>query len=305
MKPLVGISIGTFQEDMGDREALATAARIGADAVDFGLHWFSIARYDCRNPESVYSKGDDAVVAHFKELKAYADSVGIIVSQTHGRGEGFKNIREEDDAQVENARLDLLATAVLGAPVCVIHAPTSINLGPNPDPVMMRDLHFDQYMRMLPYAAEYGVKLAAETFGDAVRFNSVDFFGDIEEFVMSYERLKAASPHRDFLTACVDTGHSNKASRFGNPLPADVIRRLGKEVTCLHLNDNDKLTDQHKTPMTGDIDWTDVMNALEEISYSGVYNMELQLRHFGPDFTVETAEFAIKVMRYMLKKRNR
>ncbi len=305
MKHLVGFSTNVLQEDFGDEKALELAASIGADAVDFGLHWFSIQRYDYRNPDSVYAKGDEAVIAHFKHLGEYAKSLGLVISQTHGRGEGFKNIKEEDDAQVENARLDLLATVSLGAPVCVIHAPTSIWLGPDPDPTLMRDLHFDQYMRMLPYAAKYGVKLATETFGDAVKFNSVDFFGDLEEFVNAYERVKNATPYSDYWTSCIDTGHSNKASRFGNPLPADVIRRMGGEITCLHLNDNDKMTDQHKIPMTGDIDWTDVMNALDEVGYTGVYNMELQLRHFGSDFTVETAAFAIKVMKYMLEKRSK
>ncbi len=303
MKQLVGISIGAFEEEMDPHRALEIAKEIGADAVDFSLHWFSATVYDYRNPESVYSKGDEAVRAYFSELGAYARSLGLVISQTHGRGEGFKNLKEEDDAQVENARLDLLATSALGAPVCVIHAPTSINLGPDPDPTLMRDLHFDQYMRMLPYAAEYGVRLAVETFGDAVKFNAVDFFGDWEEFVRSYERLKKESPYRDSLTICVDTGHSNKAARFGNPLPAEVIRRLGSEITVLHLNDNNKLVDQHKIPMTGDIDWTEVMDALDEAGYAGVYNMELQLRHFGKGFEVDTAAFAIKVMRQILGSR--
>ncbi|MBR4762233.1 MAG: hypothetical protein IK086_06320, partial [Clostridia bacterium] len=65
----------------------------------------------------------------------------------------------------------------------------------------------------------------------------------------------------------------------------------------------DTLTDQHKIPMTGTIDWKDVFDALDEIGYTGIYNMELALRHFGKDFQVETAEFAVKLMRYILKER--
>ena len=91
--------------------------------------------------------------------------------------------------------------------------------------------------------------------------------------------------------------------RYGNPTPADVIRRLGKSVTLLHLNDNDTLTDQHKIPQTGCIDWNGVMDALDEIGYGGIYNMELNLRHFGDNFLIETAEFAVKVMRNMLTER--
>ena len=87
-----------------------------------------------------------------------------------------------------------------------------------------------------------------------------------------------------------------------NPTPADFIRGMGNNVKCLHLNDNNTLTDQHKIPFTGTIDWDDVFSALSEIGYDGVYNMELNLRHFGSGFEIETAEFAIKVLRHYLSK---
>ncbi len=298
---LVGISIGHFQEIYNDRRALEIASEIGTDSVDFSTFFWDNSR-DFRNPASIYSQGDRAVTEYFTDLKKYADSLGLIVGQTHGRGCGFLGDKEMDDAEVENARLDLLASQALGAPVCIVHNVTSINHGPNPDPEKMRELAFQQYMRILPYAAEYKVKLATETFGDAVKFNSVDFFGDINEFLMHYDRVKAASPYSEWFTACMDTGHTNKASRFGNPKVGDVIRLLGDRITALHLNDNDTLTDQHKIPLTGTIDWKDTMQALREIGYAGIYNMELNLPHFGRDgFEIETAAFAVKVMRKLLK----
>lgn len=296
----ISVSIGILQEIYGDRKALELAARIGADAVDFATHSFTERKWDYREPSSIYAQGDDAVREHFDGLRRYAESLGIVIGQTHGRGEGFLGNKAADDAMVENVRLDLLAAASLGAGVCVIHNPTSIHHGPNPDPQMMRDLSFDQFTRMLPYAEQYGVNLATETFGDAVQYDSIDFFGNLTEFMNVNERIRQASPYRNRFTICMDTGHTNKASRFGQPKPAEAIRRLGKDITVLHLNDNDTLTDQHKIPKTGCIDWDDTMAALEEIGYNGIYNMELNLRHFGNGFEVETAAFAIKVMRYML-----
>ncbi len=301
MKKEVGLSVMHFQSVYGDRRALEIAAEIGADSVDFATHFWD-GSCDFRNPNSIFGKGDTAVYEYYRGLRDYAASLGIRVGQTHGRGEGFVNDKKEDDAQVENARLDLLAASALGAEVCIVHNATSINHGPNPDPALMRRLSFDQYTRMLPYAAEYKVKLATETFGDAVKFNSVDFFGDINEFLMTYDRIYEASEHRDWFTACMDTGHTNKASRFGNPKVGDAIRMLGKRITALHLNDNDTLVDQHKIPMTGTIDWQDTMAALREIGYAGIYNMELHLPHFGTGgFEIETAAFAVKVMRKMLE----
>ena len=300
MKRLVGISIGSLQEKYGDKRALQIVSEIGADSADFSLEFDS---NDYRNKDSVYAKGDGAVREYYSELKAYADSLGIIIGQTHGKLPGFRNIKEEDDALVENSRLDCIATAALGAPVCVIHNATSIFLGPDPDPELMHRLSFDMFSRIIPFAKENGIKIATETFGDAVRFSACDFFGLMTEFEKAYANIKAVDELKDYFTVCVDTGHSNKAMRYGNPKPADVIRKIGSEVTVLHLNDNDTLTDQHKIPMTGTIDWKDVFDALDEIGYSGIYNMELALRHFGKDFQIETAEFAVKLMRYILNER--
>ena len=230
-------------------------------------------------------------------MRKVSEELGIKICQTHGRLQGFKDIKEEDEDLIRDARLDCLATSALGAPVCVMHSVTTIYLGPDTNPEKMRQLNFDMFTRILPFAKEYQITLASETFGDAVRFDCCDFFGQINEFIMSYNRVCAVEDFSKYFKICVDTGHSNKAMRFGNPKPGDVIRMLGGNIVVLHLNDNDTFTDQHKTPMTGTIDWNDVFNALDEIGYHGYYNMELELRHFGKDFEIEEAEFSVRVMK--------
>lgn len=304
MNKKIGLSIsGGLRCIYGERRSLEILKEVGADAADFELSAYGDKTYDFRESTSVYSQGDDAVFEHFSKIKRYADSLGIIINQTHGRGDGFINKKEADDALVENSRLDLLASAALGAKACVIHNVTTINMGPDASPELMRRLSLEQYTRILPYAAKYKVKLATETFGDAVKYDCVDFFGNINEFTATYDEIKNASEYRDWLTVCVDTGHSNKAFRFGNPSPADVIRTLGKNVTLLHLNDNDKMFDQHKPPLTGTIDWHDVLAALDEIGYDGVYNMELGLLSFGKDAMIDAARFSVSVMRGLLNNK--
>lgn len=301
MKRKVSLAIGYFQDRIGDKAALETAAKLGLDAVDFDLCG---NRWDYRNPDSVYSRSDDDIVEYFTTLKEYAHSLGIEIGQTHGRIQGFKNIPEEDEALIANARLDCLATATLGAPHVIIHSVTTIYMGPDADPKLMHRLNKDMFCRILPYAKQYGVKVASETFGDATGRGCCDFFGNIKEFLMSYNRVCGASDNRDYMCTCVDTGHSNKATRFNNnPSSADVIRMLGSTVEVLHLNDNDTYTDQHKPPMTGTLNWNDIFDALDEVGYHGNYNMELNLRHFGDDMAYDMADFSVKIMRSMLKRR--
>ncbi len=294
----IGISIFTLQHLYGDKRALEIAKEIGADAVDFDLICNDFAK-----PENIYSKGDLAVEAYYADIKAYADSLGLIISQTHGRINGFRGDEEFNKTVIENGRLDLLATSTLGAPVCVMHTVTTCRMGKDADPKVMHELNLRQFKELLPYAAKYNVMLATETFGDAPSLGCIDFFGDIDEFLKGYEGITAASEHRDYFCVCMDTGHTNKASRFGTLKPAEAIRKIGGRIKVLHLNDNDSMTDQHKTPMTGNIDWQDTLSALEEIGYTGVYNMELNLDHFGKGFEIENAAFSVKVMRHLLNSR--
>ena len=296
----VGLSLMSLQSFLGIEEAIKFAGKIGADAVALDL---CTNEWNCKNPDSIYSKREDEIVDYFSKIRKVADDAGVEFSYIHGRLSGFKNIPEEDELLLKNTKLDCLATKILGAPHCVVHAVTTLYMGPDCDPQIMRDLNFDMFCKILDIAKEYDVKIATETFGDASNYGVCDFFGNIEEFIKSFNRVRAVGNNKDYFDTCVDTGHSNKAMRFGNPTPGDVIRMLGDSVKQLHLNDNDTFTDQHKIPMTGTIDWNDVFDALDEINYNGIYNMEVVHTRFGENFQLEAAEFAVKVMRNMLKSR--
>ncbi len=294
---LVGISTFSLQAKYGDLRAIELAAKVGADAIDFSTENNSFL-----NKNNIYSKSDEEIYNYFSKLKSKSDELGITISQTHGRISGFKNIPSEDEALMRNHRLDCIATKALGAPVCVIHNPTTIYLTPDAPAELMHELAFNQLSQMVEICKQYDLVLATETFGDAASYNCCDFFGNISEFLTVYNRVKALDGNEKHMKICVDTGHSHKATRFSNPPVADVIRLCGKDIVALHLHDNDTLADQHKTPLTGSINWTDVLAALNDVEYCGVYNMEIALTHFGDDFMVEEASFAVKVMKHILSK---
>lgn len=296
----VSINIGYFCKKFGEKEALRFAKSIGADAVDFDL-----LCYDESIPGNLYTRSDEEIRAHFEDLAAYAGEIGIEIGQTHGRIKGFVNDPARDDSLIRSARLDCLATKALGAKFCVMHTTTTIWMGKDAPEELMHRLNLDMYSRILPFAKQYDVIIATETFGDATGKGCIDFFGDITQFIKGYELVIKENPeYADWFKVCMDTGHSNKSTRFpGNPPVGDVIRMLGDRIVVLHLNDNDTLSDQHKIPMTCTIDWADTFSALREIGYDGIYNMELAFgaNHFGEDFAEEEAAFAVKVMRNILR----
>ena len=88
-KRKVGFSIGGLQRKYGDEEAIRFAKSIGADAVDFDTcHPY----YDYRKENSIYYKSEDEIISYFTNIKNIADSIGLEISQTHGRIEGFTMI---------------------------------------------------------------------------------------------------------------------------------------------------------------------------------------------------------------------
>lgn len=296
MKKLVGISIFNLQSVYGVMRALEIAKEIGADAVDFSLD-----NETSLNKNSIYSKSDEEICEYFNSIRKKADELGLIISQTHGRLRVFFNDPVKDEAVFRDARIDCMVTKILGAPYTVMHAIATSITGPDAESGYMHTLYYDTFSKILPYAKQYGVKIAVETMGDAPVYGCCDFFGVLSEFKKAFDRISAEGDNKEYICCCIDTGHVHKAMRFGNPTPQEFIRTMGSAVKCLHLHDNNTLTDQHKPPKTGDINWDEVLNALDEVGYDGVYNVEVNLSCFGKGFEIEVAEFSVKLMKYMLE----
>lgn len=295
MSNKISMCLYDFQKKNGDRAAIDVAKEIGADGIDFSLYM-----HDVQKEGDLYTRGTDAVTEYYTELKKYADEVGIEISQTHGRLHDYGVTTEENEAFIKNSELDILATSILGAKYCVVHTPSVSWIGIDKTTDEMFEIFSSVFSRILAFAKRYGVKIAAETHGYCRKYEYMEFFGYAENLALGCDKLKELGDFDDSICVCVDTGHTNMTVRHGNPTVADAIRILGNRVEVLHLHDNDGVLDQHKIPMTGIIDWEDVFAALSEIGYSGWYNLENTVYHFGKEFALEEAKFSIKVLRQML-----
>lgn len=278
-KKRIGINCKALCIRYGELKALEICAASGFDAVDFGLEHFSVSE------NGIYKASDEEIFDFFNSIKKRADELGLMISQTHGRCATYCPNDEFYNREVlENTKRDLLATAALGAPACVIHSITT-SRWQNASPELMREKNREMYADFIPFAEKNGVSIALETFGDSKPDGKrcLDFFGDVRELKMQYEAMDTKNK-----AICVDTGHTHKAHNVEPTVPdaADAIRYLGSDVKLLHLNDNNGFSDQHLPPLvSGDssyqVDWKEVLRALDDINYSGVYSFELNLRKFG------------------------
>lgn len=71
----------------------------------------------------------------------------------------------------------------------------------------------------------------------------------------------------------LDTGHLNIVK---TTTQRDFILAAGRHLRALHINDNEGNADQHLMPFgRGNVDFAEVVKALKEIGYKGIFNYEL------------------------------
>ena len=71
---------------------------------------------------------------------------------------------------------------------------------------------------------------------------------------------------------CLDTGHLNLTVKNQR----EFILTAGKKLKALHIADNEGVTDQHMRPFAkGRVDFVEVVQALREVGYDGLFNLEI------------------------------
>jgi sugar phosphate isomerase/epimerase len=297
----LGISCRGIVNKYGYARGFALCKESGFDTVDLGLGIYG--RRD--RPGDIYSASADEFEAYFTGIRKYADDAGIGIASTHGRVLTYTN----EEAQCEYIRWvsqrDLAATRLLGAPNCVIH-PIIMSYWPDrfTDKDFLFQINTGMYRDLLPIAERNHVKIAMETMGKTVIDGEkyVSFFARPEDIQKQLALLD--SP---YATVCVDTGHTNEAHYHGAPSAGDMIRAMGSNVTMLHLHDNNGTVDLHIPPLfdkRGGINWEDVFDALEEVGYTGSYNFEINLAHYG-NMLEDAVRFYGKYLRYFIENKGR
>lgn len=90
----------------------------------------------------------------------------------------------------------------------------------------------------------------------------------IDQLLMMLERIGS-----DQFGITLDTGHLNIVKTTSQ---RDFILAAGSALHALHINDNEGEKDQHLMPFgRGTVDFAEVIAALKEIGYNGIFNYEL------------------------------
>jgi sugar phosphate isomerase/epimerase len=214
-------------------------------------------------------------------MKEIAGTYGVSFNQTHAP---FASFIEGDDKYNEWIRPLLFksieATAILGAKYMVVH-PFYVSKD-------KKKANMEFFASMLPFAEKHNVKLALENmFGwDPVRDVLIkNVCSDAEELCDYVDSLDS-----EYAVACLDVGH---CGLVGENAP-DMIRKLGDRLKCVHIHDNDNVTDLHTIPFSQKLDFGEIVKAMHDIGYEGELTLEADA--FFKGFPVELYEDVLALL---------
>ncbi|MBN2853395.1 MAG: sugar phosphate isomerase/epimerase [Clostridia bacterium] len=240
-------------ERFGDKKAVQMLCDIGFDAIDYSMFQFL---------SEGHILNSDGYRQHVTELRKIAEGNGVYFNQTHAPFPSYIKNDEEYNKKILPALVrSIEITAILGAKDVVIH-PVAVKEN-------QKEFNIALYNSLLPYAKEYGVRIALENmFGwDPVKNMLIENVCSREKEFNDY--LDALD--RDYFIACLDIGH---CGLIGGYAP-DMIRALGHDrLKSLHVHDNDNISDLHTLPFTQRLNWIEIMSALKDISYDGELTFE-------------------------------
>lgn len=252
---LISTEIASIANVVGEEKAVELVAKAGFDAWDFSM--FKMGPYDwqnkCLKPSSHPLCGNE-YLDFARKLKRIGEDYGIHCNQSHAPFPVYcKEIRDRCKRAIE-------CTAEAGGSICIIH----------PDNYKTPEENAEMYFELLPFAKEYGVKIATENmwnWSDEKNCAAHAACSSAESFLA---HLNAVND--EYFVACLDIGH---AEMMGEDTSAPLmIEALGHHLQALHIHDNDKKYDSHNIPFSMQIDFDAVAASLKKIGYSGYLTLE-------------------------------
>ena len=215
-------------------------AKAGVEQMELSLRW---------------DKYDDV---DWASLAQGANEAGIEIRSVHLPFSGEDNPAHMEEAIRQKAiaryKKIMQAASVTGATVYVIHA-SSEPISDEERPQQMENAK-NSLRELAEFAKTVHACVAVEDLPRTCLGRNSD------------EILELISVHEN-LFVCFDTNHLLMQKN------EDFIKATGKKIVTTHFSDYDYVDEKHWLPGMGDINWSSLMEALEEAGYEGPVMYEL------------------------------
>jgi len=220
-----------------------------------------------------------------RKLKSYIQDKGFSIPQGHlSFKKGLCDPTAMDDLKRE---IDLFLG--VGIRNAVLHANGGLDLD--------EQKRFEGRVQALTELSQYikgtPIRLCLENLGSVPETHTVE---RIRKFIDAVESNQ--------LKICLDTGHLHLVNGRGQAelSQGDFIRQAGKDLCAMHITNNSGGGDDHLMPFSSrlGIDWKDVMKALNEIEYDGLFNLEILGENKAPMPILEAKlTYIAQMVRYL------
>jgi len=262
----------------GEEKAFELLKKAGFDACDFSFYYNGIELL-----------GDD-YLENARKTKEMLNRAGLLCNQAHAPFEITEG--EPFDISCHNYKIVVRSieyAAYIGAKNIIVHLICTENRK------NLYQYNREYYKSLEPYAEKFGIKIAVEN--DFERRNAkilpvLNYPEEFSEFIEDF--------NSEWIVGCIDIGH---AAMFNDPAEF-VSKTTGSLIKALHVHDNDLIEDLHSFPMTGNINWNGLCDALKKAGYTGDITLEVTKGFYKiPDELVEDALcYLAKIGRYLISK---
>lgn len=275
---LVSTSIENLVSRFGFKKALDMIKEAGFTAFDLSL-------FGGAYPSAPFDGDDYAEVA--KEMRAYADSIGLPCNQSHAVFGSHYGPAKPDTDIFDGTVRSMEIAAIMGAKAIVIHPMQYVYYMNNVEFLKQENLEF--YRDLLPYAEKFGIVMLTENMWQNNKNNKTivqSTCAEAKEFAEYVDMI--GSP---YLKACLDIGH---VVLTGESIE-NMVKTLGKErLFGLHIHDVDGVRDNHTLPYTRSANFEEMINSLAEIGYDG--DITFEAMSFVAPFPNELVPSALRLM---------
>ena len=266
--------ISSIARVVGEARAVELVGKAGFDAWDFTL-----TKIKEKTENADHPLRSNEYLKFARELKKIGDAYGMVCNQSHAPFPSWR-------IPIDNLKRAIECTAEVGGEICIVH----------PDNDLTAEQNAEKYHTILPFAKDYGVKIATENMWNWDKEKDMSSFAACSTAADFLAHVEAVND--PYLVACVDLGHAEM--RGSGDGAANMLRTLGRHVQALHIHDNDCLHDDHQIPFSMNIDFDPIARALRDINYQGY--LTLEANHYMRAYSPENALDGVKKLLESLKR---
>ena len=258
MKRRISVQTDGIFQPFGPDKGMRLIGGAGIDCVDLDLIYIPGASIRKGVIEGAFTLPEERFMEEvIRPIRDAGEKYGVGFGQAHAPFPSWVPLNEEMNVFLMRAvKMCLEACRYLDCPYLVVH-PAFADYVNRLDGEAEHELNIRLYSALIPEAKRTGVRILLENMFTSWRGKRME------------AELNAIAGEELF-GFCYDCGH---AALLGKDQEKAILT-LGRRLLALHLHDNDGVSDSHRFPYFGIVDWEAVLRALHEIGYGGTLNFE-------------------------------